>query len=706
MKARIILAAMAFAVLLAVWSTQAQQPSSSSSAPMDISKIKDDLRLREQILARQFAEFENALLKLKDRLKRSGKTEDKQRAEILEKVLEQSKDASISVQFEQMVEMLKNSKLSGIGDLKILDERSHKLADDLREILAKMREDPKQARLRDERLSLEKLIKEIEKVIHDEKVVQAQTDRNKTDPKELENNQKRVTKATGDIAKEIAKKNTQGGEAKNTKGDAKGGGKEGKKGESKDAGKAPETKKGESKEAGPESKASKGDAKGEPKAKEGKPGEAQAKKGDQGKDGAKQSKGTEGAKSDPKENKTAKGGDPKEAKAKDGGGKASAKEGDKKGEAKAAKNPEAKQGEAKAGPKESTKKDGGEKTAKNAEAKPGDAKSGGKKADADAKQAEAKPGQKNADQGQAKSGPQGDQPEQKDNPPPQAQQPKDNIANGKKQVEDAEYKMKQAEENIAKKKNREASDDQGKAIDNLEKAKKKLEDLLRQIREEELERLLAALQARCEKMLALQVQVQNGTEGIYKVVEGLADKKPNRQNQQDSLKLSDNEKDIVLEATKAIELLEAEGSAVAFPEVFQQVRQDMMHVQRRLEVTDIGLVTQAIEKDIIDTLKEMIDALKKARQELDQKKSPPPPPSSGQPPQQDQKLLDQIAELKMIRSMQLRVNTRTETYGKMYVAKEGEQTADPAIRRELSNLSERQERIFDITNRIAKGDNK
>jgi hypothetical protein len=56
--------------------------------------------------------------------------------------------------------------------------------------------------------------------------------------------------------------------------------------------------------------------------------------------------------------------------------------------------------------------------------------------------------------------------------------------------------------------------------------------------------------------------------------------------------------------------------------------------------------------------------------------------------------------------MQIRVNSRTETYGKMYVPKEGEQTVDPTIRGELSNLSERQERIFDITNRIAKGDNK
>jgi len=204
-------------------------------------------------------------------------------------------------------------------------------------------------------------------------------------------------------------------------------------------------------------------------------------------------------------------------------------------------------------------------------------------------------------------------------------------------------------------------------------------------------------------MLAMQIEVHSGTEQVSKAIEQLADKKPARENQIESARLSDKEKDIVGEASNAIELLQAEGSAVAFPEVFQQVREDMKHVQRRLDITDVGQVTQAIEKDIIDTLKEMIDALKKARKDLDDKKNPPPPsdPKANQP--QDQKLLEQIAELKMIRSMQLRVNARTRVYGKMY---QGEQAGEPHVRREIIGLAERQERIFEVTNRIAKGDNK
>lgn len=730
MKARLTLGAMVLAMIGAAVSLQAiaqegQAPPSKSPVG-DINKIKDDLRLREQILSRTYQEFERALLQLKQRLERSGKKEDKDKAAVLGRVLDTSRDSSIAVKFEQMVDYLQKNKFANLGDMKIAADQAKALADDLRKILDMMREDNSHNRLRDERLRLEDLVKKLEEVIHNQKVTQSITELNKTDPKELGKIQAKVTGDTGKIIKAIdgkGNKSDPGGEAKNSKGDPKESKDAKGAGESKDAGKNSEGKKGESKEGGADSKDKKGDAKGDPKGgeagkgKEGKEGEAKSGKGSEGKEGdAKGSKGSEG-KGDPKDNK---GGDKgKEGASKDGGEKSP---GDKKGDAKpgekSGKGSESKPGDAKSG-KGAESKEGGakdSKAGKSGEAKPGDSKSGGKPSESsDSKQGEAKPGSKSDSQGQAKQGGQkgGEPPpggEKGDNqPPPKGgpQDPKDNVANSKKQVQDAEYKMKEAEKKIAAKDNKPASDHQGDAIKDLERAKKKLEELLRQIREEELERLLAALQARCEKMLGMQIQVLVGTENVYRQIDANADKKPAHQNKQDSLKLSDQEKEIVVEADKAIEMLEAEGSAVAFPEIFRQVRQDMAHVQRRLEVTDVGIVTQAIEKDIIDTLKEMVEALKKAQKELADKKSPPgKPPEGSPPPNADQKLLDQIAELKMIRSMQIRVNSRTETYGKQYVPREGEQTSDPIIRRELHNLRDRQERIYDITNRIAKGDNK
>src|SRR5207247_900442 len=120
---------------------------------------------------------------------------------------------------------------------------------------------------------------------------------------------------------------------------------------------------------------------------------------------------------------------------------------------------------------------------------------------------------------------------------------------------------------------------------------------------------------------------------------------------QKSLDLSAREEAIVAEADKAIAMIKAEGSAIAFLEVFQQVRQDMVSVQRRLGKTDVGNLTQSIEKDIIDTLKEMLDALKNAQQPP-MPPNPPPPGDPPAPPPTNGNLLSKLAELKMIRSMQ------------------------------------------------------
>src|SRR5262249_32896773 len=225
-------------------------------------------------------------------------------------------------------------------------------------------------------------------------------------------------------------------------------------------------------------------------------------------------------------------------------------------------------------------------------------------------------------------------------------QPQDGTP-GKKQIQDANEYQQKAEEKIMEDKNDDASKNQSKALDKLEEARKKLEEILRQLREEEIERLLANLQARCERMLRMQIEVYEETVKIDKTVNESADKKATRVEEQKSLQLSDREQEIVREANKAIDILTAEGSAVAFPEVFMQVRDDMKNVAKRLGRVDVGSVTQIIEQDIIATLKDMIEALKKARQ--DNKNPPPPPGPSGPPP--DQKLIDLLAELKMIRAM-------------------------------------------------------
>ena len=441
--------------------------------------------------------------------------------------------------------------------------------------------------------------------------------------------------------------------------------------------------------------------------KAGDPKDGKDSKDGKGKDGkdSKDGKGKDSKDGDPKDGKgkDSKDGDPKDGKGKDS----------KDGDPKDGKGKDSKDGDPKDG-KGKDSKDGDPKDGKGKDSKGGDPKDGKGK---DSKGGDPKDGKgKDSKGGDPKDGKGGDPMDSKagesaDMPP----NPETQIA--KKQIQEGVKEQEAAEKKIEKDDKQGASEDQAKAVDKLKQAQKKLEELLKQLREEEIERLLAQLQGRCEKMLAMQIAVKDGTVALDKIITGNPDKKSSRAEDQKALELSDKEDEISKEANKALTLIEAEGSAVAFAEVFKQVLGDMNTTAGRLRRADVGEVTVAIENDIIDALKEMVAALKKARKDNQEPKPPMPPmpPSSGGSPP-DQKLIDMIAELKMIRSMQIRVNNRTTIYGKQI---EGEQVPNISkvadakekekaigVRKEFKDLSTRQQKLSKVTEDIAKGRNK
>src|SRR5438128_10683668 len=103
MKVRIVLVILG-TMALAVPALLACQPEPTEKRGTEKpSQIQDELRLREQILARQFGEFEQSLLKVIQRLEKSPKQEDQARAKVLRQALEKCKTALISTQFDQIV---------------------------------------------------------------------------------------------------------------------------------------------------------------------------------------------------------------------------------------------------------------------------------------------------------------------------------------------------------------------------------------------------------------------------------------------------------------------------------------------------------------------------------------------------------------------------------------------------------------------------
>jgi hypothetical protein len=497
-------------------------------------------------------------------------------------------------------------------------------------------------------------------------------------------------------------KDGKGGDSKEGKpGDSKSGdSKDGKPGDGKPAeskvGDSKDGKGGDSKEGKPADQKS-GDSK-EGKPGEGKPGDSKDGKPGEGKPGSSQP--TNPKPTDPKAGQPGEGkpnagkpGDPKPGEGKPGDAKP--------GEGKPG---DAKPGEGK--PSDNKAKGDNKGSGKPGEGKPGDAKPGeGKPSSSSGQPSQSQPGE-------GKPSPVPSPGTLPGKTPPTPPMPEADPA--RKKIKDAAESGDKAANELEKNKADKAGPNIDDTIDKLKQAQKKLEELLKSIREEETERILAALKARCEKMLAMQIAVRDGTVNLEKLVKAHDSQKPDEVDIHKSNELADKEAEIVKEANGAIRIIEAEGSAVAFAEVFKQVREDMIIVQNRLNKADTGVVTVQTENDIIDTLKDMVDALTKAiKQAKAQPPQPPKPP--GKPPRPG--LIDEIAELKMIRAMQEKVNKRTELYGKQYPGEQANvpvgTNVDPKVREhiemiqhELQDLGKRQEKIHKITDDIAKGKNK
>jgi hypothetical protein len=510
---RRVLASLLLLTCIVALTARADDPEPQDK-PKDQTQTPDQGKaaLQEERLSKQYQTFETALLHLKQRLERSNRPEDRERAAVLNEAIKKSSEVNINAKFETLITLLRNNKAVTLTEITDAMDRSKMLADDIQTILSLLLSDNRDAQLKAEEQRIRELMKKLDAIIREQKVVRAMTEAGRSEKKALGKSQEGVTKKTEDLAKAMGGQQGQG---------KQGEGKQGQKGQ----------------------------------------------QGQQGQQGQK--------------------------------------------------------------------------------------------------------GQQNQQQ-QGKKTP------------------------GKENVEQAVQKQKSAEENLQKEQRDKASNDQDKAIEQLEIARKRLEEILRQLREEEMQRLLANLQARCERMLALQIEVYEGTVRTEKAIFQNPDRRASRTEEQRSLQMSDREQEIVRQARAALEILENEGSAVAFPEAFAQVRDDAQHVARRLGKADVGNVTQTIEQDIIATLKEMIEALKKAQSQGKGGQSG----QSGRPGPKS--LIDILAELKMIRSMQIRVNNRTRTYARQY---NGEQANDPDIQHELLDLATRQQKIFQITNDIAKGKN-
>ncbi len=274
--------------------------------------------------------------------------------------------------------------------------------------------------------------------------------------------------------------------------------------------------------------------------------------------------------------------------------------------------------------------------------------------------------------------------------PQQPSQPQSPEQEVEQRLQRAIENMQQAEQELEQAQRQNATENQRQAEENLRAAIDRLEQILRQLREEEMQRELAKLESRLRKMAAMQTKVLDDTIAVAATPQA----QRNRQTDLKSGDLAFEEKKVTLEADRAMLLLREEGSSVAFPEVIDQIRDDTVRVADRLSQTKIDAVTQGIQQDILAALEEMIAALQQAQRDLEEQRQQQQQGQPQQPGPQEQPLVQALAELKLIRTMETRIKKTTDRYSGLLES--GESTSGDLLPL-LQSLAERQNRLYRIT---------
>lgn len=256
---------------------------------------------------------------------------------------------------------------------------------------------------------------------------------------------------------------------------------------------------------------------------------------------------------------------------------------------------------------------------------------------------------------------------------------------GAPQVGRAAQDMQQAADRLGEGQPGAAKQDQRSALEQLQQALDALDDALRQVRREEREETLAALEARFRSMLTREQQVRE-------VVVTLDEKGVDNWSRVDELQLAESvetQQGVNEDCQATLRILLDEGTTVIVPELMRQVMVDMADVSARLDRSDTSAETQRVLSDIIAVLEEILEEIERKR-EADARFEKTAQPSGDGP----RPLLPGSAELKLLRSSQMRLNERTRELG---VSKSAvDEDGGPV----MQELSQRQRRLAELARRM------
>jgi hypothetical protein len=248
--------------------------------------------------------------------------------------------------------------------------------------------------------------------------------------------------------------------------------------------------------------------------------------------------------------------------------------------------------------------------------------------------------------------------------------------------------MGSAEGQLGNRQAGQAGEDQTEAIGALKFAKEQLEQeqqkLLNQIRAEVKKRVLEGITQMLEKQIAIRQQTEKLSPHM---------KEASRQVLTAVTALSKSEEQIIRVGDELISLVEESEFGIALPAALRAVVGEMDDVKNSLAAADASEGVVEAEKQIEADLKALLDAIKQM-------------PSSGKPDnkkaqngrEREKELNRLIAELKLIRILQVRVNSDTKTVDEKRSGELAKASVD--IQRKIQAVHDRQQDVHDVTDKL------
>ncbi len=258
-------------------------------------------------------------------------------------------------------------------------------------------------------------------------------------------------------------------------------------------------------------------------------------------------------------------------------------------------------------------------------------------------------------------------------------------------VQNAQQQMNQASEQLAQDQSGQASKNQEQALEELEKARQEVERQLNEKRDEAQQEQIARLQEVFTKMLEKQRLITQGTKTLAEKRGG--DDQPLRRRDRITLReLAKGERTLEDDAKEAEALLVEDGTSIVFRDIVGYLQTEIAHVAELMEKRQTGTVVQSAHIEIEMTLQELITALENSGAGQPQQGGQQQQQGGGQ--QQRQSLFPPIAELKLLKFTQERINRRTSTLERARAANEeiadtvGKQFEDVAgMQNKLTNMA-------------------